>query len=111
MLNNEQILLGEYQENENDKLEFKISIPNELGNEYMLLNPEITFEFSSEKDEQNNIDNKDKEKNKDVIERIKNNPQTGDKVNVAIIIFYISTVGLVIVMILDRKENKREKNL
>lgn len=98
--NKEKILLGEYASNESDKLDFKISIPAELGNEYVNLNPEITLIFSS--------DNNKKETSEDN-KKTTVNPKTGDSIDVAITMFLFSSIGLIIVMILGYIEKRKEE--
>lgn len=91
-------LLGEYTPNEYDKLNFTVSIPDGLGNEFAKLNPDISFVFSSENDNKNNN------------ETTPSNPQTGDKIEWAITIFLTSSIGLIVVMILGYRE-KQKKNI
>ena len=72
---------------------FKVLVPEELDNQFENLNPKLFFVFSAEYDTEENTDK---------------NPQTGDSIDVAITIFFISAIGLVIVMLLAYKEKKKE---
>lgn len=95
LLNTEKILLGTYNLNEYDNIDLKISIPEQLENKYALLNPELSFIFSAEYD------------NKDTKTSVIENPKTGDYINLAIIIFFISAVGLITVMLFWHREKKK----
>ena len=92
MTENNKILLGTYKINENDVLNLKISVPNELENTYASLNPQLTMLFSAGYDANDNT-----------------NPETGDKINIAMTIFLISSIGLIVVMILNYKEKKKNE--
>lgn len=96
--NAENILLGKYNIGEEDEFEFKMLVPKDLANKYAGINPKLNWTFSVDYDKDNTKDN-NSGKNK-------TNPQTGDKINVAITIFVISSMGLVIVMLLDYKEKR-----
>lgn len=91
LLSEDKMLLGEYKLGENDELYFKVLVPEKLDNQFENLNPKLFFVFSAEYDTKENTDK---------------NPQTGDSINVAITIFFISAIGLVIVMLLAYKERK-----
>ncbi len=97
--NNENILLGEFNKGEEGKLDFKIKVSNQLTNQYANLNEKLNYVFSVDYEkiytENNNVVNLDK-----------TNPQTGDKINVAMTIFLISAIGLIIVLILDYREKR-----
>ena len=114
LLLKEKILLGEYNSEEYDKLEYKITIPSELGNEYANLNPEILLIFSADydekqPDEEQPIDhdeeqpvNNDEKKTEDYSNKnTSDNPKTGDSINLAMTVFLISAIGLIIVMLLN----------
>ena len=90
LLNVSSISLGVYNLNETGNLTFEILVPEDLKNEYSILNPEITWKFSaSYQDEKTG------------------NPKTGDlKFDLSLILFFISTTGLVIVLVLMRREKK-----
>ena len=94
ILKQENILLGEYTLNQSDKLNFKVSIPIDLDNEYIDLNPKVSVVFSADYKEKDIIKNKES----------KVNPNTGDKIDWAITIFFISAVGLIIVILLELRE-------
>ena len=95
-LEQNKIFLGEFKYNQTDKLIFNVSVPSDLGNEYILLNPRATLVFSAEYKEKDIIKRKDKN----------TNPGTGDTIDWAITIFLISSIGLVIVRLLDFNERK-----
>lgn len=79
--------LGKFASGESDNLKFEISIPFDLENKYAGLNPKLTWDFSV---------------------KSPNNPNTGDfGINMAITIFFISSLGLVIVLALARKERNK----
>ena len=93
LLSEDKILLGEYKSGEVDELYFKVSVPEELDNQFENLNPRLLLVFSAEYDTKENT---------------YKNPQTGDSIDVAITIFFISAIGLVVVMLLAYKEKKKE---
>ena len=97
ILKQENILLGEYTLNQSDKLNFKVSIPIDLDNEYIDLNPKVSVVFSADYKEKDIIKKKD-------TEDTTVNPKTGDKIDWAITIFFISAVGLIIVILLELRE-------
>ena len=106
LLLKEKILLGEYNSEEYDKLEYKITIPSELGNEYANLNPEILLIFSADYDEKQPDEeqpvNNDEKKTEDYSNKnTSDNPKTGDSINLAMTVFLISAIGLIIVMLLN----------
>ena len=88
------VFLGEYNPDEAQKLQFKISVPSELENEYAVLSPNLNLVFSSE--EENTV-----------ISKIMN-PKTGDSIDLTITIFLISSIGLIIIMIIAYIENRKE---
>lgn len=94
--NAENVLLGKYDIGEEDEFDLKMSIPKDLANKYAGIPPKLNWTFSVDYDKDNSKDN-NSGKNK-------TNPQTGDEINMAITIFVISSMGLVIVMLLDYKE-------
>ena len=91
--NTDLMLIGEFAKGKGDKLNFKISVPIELGNEYANLNPKIIINFTSE------YENKEKQEG--------HNVKTGDPIDLVTTIFLLSSIGLIIVMILYRRENKK----
>ncbi len=112
LLSNGRILLGEYDKNENGKLQFNVSIPSELGNEFALLSPKFSVIFSAEGNDQEiaEKETKDNRTTENTGKNTKDNPQTGDSINITIIIFFISTAGLIIVMIIGYKAKKKEED-
>ena len=78
------ILLGNYQIGDSDEFTVELHVPTDLGNEYTMLNPEITFVFTADYE-------------KDVHRPV--SPITGDPIDVTITIFFISAIGLVITII------------
>ena len=108
MINDKKILLGEYSIGQEDKLDLKIIVPKELENKYANLGSTLNLIFSVEYEkentennnaENNNTDNKTENENK-------MNPKTGDKINVAITIFVLSSIGMIIVSFLDYREKR-----
>ena len=93
LLNEDKILLGEYKLNEEDELYFKVSVPEELDNQFENINPGLLLVFSAEYDTK---------------EKTEWNPKTGDSIDVAITIFVISSIGLAIVMLLAYIEERKE---
>lgn len=88
----DKVSLGSYKTKSTSKIKFNITIPSELGNEYANFNTLMKWNFS--------VNGKDKV--------IPKSPQTGDiKVQVAFTIFFISALGLVLVLVAERR-NKRK---
>lgn len=113
MINNQNILLGNYNIGQENKLDFKILVPKELDNKYenlgLTLNLIFSADYEQRETENNSKDNNNKNENTE--ENIKNNvnkgsPKTGDNINVAITIFVISSLGLIIVSFLDYMEKR-----
>ena len=103
MTKSSKMFLGEYLLNESKKLNYTVKIPKELTNKYANLVPNVNFIFTAEYDEKDKIVDENKETTK---ESKTKNPKTGDKINLAIIVFLISTVGLITVMLVDHKRKK-----
>lgn len=100
VLINTPIQLGEYDVNEYDKLEFKVEVPIDLDNKYVVLSPDVKFIFSGKyENETNNETTNDNTLN----------PKTGDNINVAITIFIVSAIGLVVIMVLGYIEKRKEE--
>ena len=97
ILKQENILLGEYSLNQSENLSLKVSIPADLSNEYIDLNPKVSIIFSADYKEKDIIKKKD-------TEDTTVNPKTGDQIDWAITIFIISAVGLIIVILLELRE-------
>ena len=93
LIREEKILLGEYDINDRDKFDFKISFPTNLGNEFENLNPDLFLIFSADTKEEN------ADKHSDTI-------KTGDRIDYLIVIFAISTIGFIVACILYYKEKK-----
>lgn len=83
------ILLGEYDINDKDKFDFKISFPAELGNEFENLNPNLFLIFSAEYENA-------EETNKSI--------KTGDKIDLSIVLFIISSICFIFVCFKYYKE-------
>lgn len=92
------ILLGKYNIGEEDEFNLKISVPIDLSNKYAGIYPKLNWTFSVDYDKDTTKENNDNQN--------KSNPQTGDKINVSITIFLISSMGLLVVMLLDYKEKR-----
>ncbi len=70
----------------------EVSIPKEANNEVSKLLVKLKWIFSSEFDDEVIV-----------------NPQTGDMIGISITIFVVSSIGLLIMLLLWNKENKKEK--
>ena len=86
----DKILLSELNANEYEKLVFKVMVPIDIDNKFENLDPDLTFVFLSE--EESSIIN----------------PKTGDLIDVSMIIFLLSAIGLIIVIIIGYINNKKE---
>ena len=95
----DKISLGKYLSKQSDKAKFTVKMPEELGNEYSVLNTSINWLFS--------VDGKDPvipKKDPEVVP----SPQTGDtKIQIALTVFLISAIGLIIALIVERRVRKR----
>jgi len=89
------IFLGEYKKNQGEKLDLKILVPEDMENQYENLSTKLEWIFKVEYDKE--IDKKNNNKT---------NPQTGDNINVAITMFILSSIGLIVVMVLEHRERK-----
>lgn len=96
--NVENVLLGKYDIGEEDEFDLKMSVPKDLANKYAGIYPKLNWTFSVDYDKDTTKENNDNQN--------KSNPQTGDKINVSITIFLISSMGLLVVMLLDYKEKR-----
>ena len=101
--NAENVLLGEYNINEEDEFNFEMLVSEELSNEYARIHPKLNWVFSVDYDKDSSNQNNTNQNNTNTN---KTNPQTEDKINMAITIFIISAIGLVAVMLLDYKEKR-----
>lgn len=112
--NTGRVLLGNYNINENDRFEFNISVPSDIGNEYTTLNPVLDIVFSAEYDDipngQPNSGSVSQNENSisKYVQNLLTNPKTGDKIDWAITMFFISSIGLIITIILGYREKKKE---
>lgn len=111
--------LGKYTKNEASKLLFTITVPEELQNEYANLSATLNWKFSVKVPDDEKQDEPEKEEQKDdkPVEEPKEektnppSPQTGDvKIKVAVGIFLISAIGLIVIIIAERKLRNKEKN-
>lgn len=111
--------LGKYTKNEASKLLFTITVPEELQNEYANLSATLNWKFSVKVPDDEKQDEPEKEEQKDdkAVEEPKEektnppSPQTGDvKIKVAVGIFFISAIGLIVIIIAERKLRNKEKN-
>ena len=94
-LNN--LSLGKYESGSGDNLTFEINVPSELGNEFAILNPNITWKFTADYKAGQNI-------------KKTGNPKTGDSgVDMFLTLFFLSTVGLIVVIVLEFREKRRKK--
>ena len=92
LANKNKYTLGVYKKGEGDIFKIEISLPKDAENEYSKLFTKIKWKFSYK----NLSDGSDSV-----------NPKTGDfGINVYIIVFILSTIGLIIDMIMWKKENK-----
>ena len=107
LLDNTKVLLGKYKVNEQNSLIFKISVPKELQKKYSLLNIKTIWKFSAYEEVED--ENNEKPENKKDIKKT-GNPKTGDsEIDLSIKLFFISAIGLIIVLILDRRERNKIK--
>ena len=136
LINAKGLLLGEYDSNEEDTLNIEINVPSNLGNEYATLKPIMTWKFTanyednSDNGNNNNNNNKDENKQQDdkkqdntqnnnqnttskteesVVK--KQNPKTGDSnFDLSLTLFFISTTGLIAILVLEYREKRIRKN-
>lgn len=110
--------LGKYTKNDLSKLIFTIEVPEDLENEYANLSATLSWKFSvkipDDKKEEDppKEDPKDEEPVEEPEEEKQNppSPQTGDvKVRIAIGIFLVAAIGLIIVIIAERKLKNKEQ--
>lgn len=104
----ENVSLGKYISKSKENIEFIITVPSELGNEYANIASTIKWDFSISEGEKEPEPQPEPEKKPE--EPKPESPQTGDtKFIIAIIVFIISAVGLIVVLILEKKQ-KNNKN-
>lgn len=94
----DKISLGKYSAKQTAKAKFTVKVPVEFGNEYSLINTSVNWVFS--------VNGKDKvipEKEPEVVPT----PQTEDtKIQIALSVFLISALGLIIVLIAEKRMRK-----
>lgn len=73
-------------------LQFEVSAPIELSNEYTNIVPKFSITFFAEFE----------------AEKIPLNPKTGDNITISFLTFLLSSIGLVIIIILGARERKRQ---
>ncbi len=89
LLNTKNILLGDYKPSDGETLVLEISLPKKLDNEFSKILTKVLWKFSLETTESEET------------------PNTGDlKFDLSITVFLLSAIGLIIVMIFERKENE-----
>ena len=127
------IPLADLDANGTKDLEFEIEVPKELSNEYININPKFFIVFSASRgkkeeqpaEEKTNSDSDSTpdstiiiapESNKSIIisndkkntKKVISTPNTGDKIDIVLSIFLLSSICLIITMILDYIERKKE---
>lgn len=86
------ILIGKYNIDEGDELDFTISFPTNLGNEFENLNPDLFLIFSAEYE---------------MSDAEESSIKTGDTIDYSTIMFMVSSICFIVACILYYKENKR----
>ncbi len=98
------VSLGTYTPKSESNFEFIITVPSELGNEYANIYSAIKWNFSVSEGEKE----PEKAPEKKPEEPKPESPQTGDtKFMIAIIVFVVSAIGLIIVLVLEKKRKKK----
>lgn len=90
--NEEKILLAMLNKGEKKDIQFEVSAPIELSNEYTNIVPKFSITFFAEFE----------------AEKIPLNPKTGDDITISFLTFLLSSIGLVIIIILGARERKRQ---
>ena len=108
------LLLGEYNFKDNDRLTVKLVVPVDLENEFEKIIPKFDLIISVDYEEntEKNIIDVILENGGLIIEKsgiVLKNPITGDSINLAIIIFLISAICLIFIMILAYKKKRNEE--
>ena len=110
LLLDNKLLLKEIEPGKMDKLNFGISVPSELSNEYAKLNPNLILVFSDNYEKipigGGNVGTAGNPVSK-VVSKLTNLPKTGDRVDVVITIFILSAIGFIITIIADYREKKK----
>ena len=97
MIDIDKILLAELLKGGMANIQFEVSVPIELANEYTRIIPDFTIIFSAE------YENGSSNPIADLII----NPKTGDRVDIMFLTFLLSSIGLVITIILGSRERKK----
>ncbi len=96
LYHSEKYSLGKLKPGEEQKLQFEIQFPKELGNSYSLLNTKLNWYF---------IVNYDGKISDDTII----NPDTGEKIVYSFITFLVSLTGFVLLLTYYKKEKNKER--
>jgi hypothetical protein len=103
------LLLGKIDINGTEQIEFEISVPSELGNEYTKLNPVFDVYFLAEYEEPGGGGSSDQGPAASaILQSLGLGPKTGDSIDLAITMFLISSLGLIITIILGYIEKRKE---
>lgn len=86
------VLLASLDKGGKKNLQFEVSAPIELSNEYTNIVPKFSITFFAEFE----------------AEKIPLNPKTGDDITISFLTFLLSSIGLVIIIILGARERKRQ---
>ncbi len=90
--NEEKILLAMLDIGGSKNLQFEVSAPIELSNEYTNIVPQFSITFLAEFEK----------------EKIPLNPKTGDNITISFLTFLLSSIALVIIIILSARERKNK---
>ena len=92
----EKISLGQYNSKQSAKAKFSVKIPEELGNEYSIINTSVNWLFSVNGKEIPKVD-----------PEVVPSPQTGDtNIKIALSVFLISALGLIVVLVAESRVRK-----
>ena len=95
--------LGKYKPNTYNNVQFIVTVPKDLGNEFSAINAGVNWKFSANIPEKQNIPPK---------EEVPTSPQTGDvKIIIASAIFIISIISLIILCVVERKIRKKQMKI
>ena len=128
ILTDEKILIGDVEPNKTENVEFKVSVPGNLSNKYSNIKTSkllviFTDDYKEKQATPGSSSNQEsqvggngggetlstatqKQSRKTLFSMLL--PRTGDKIDITITIFMISTIGLVVTMILDHRERKKD---
>ena len=91
LANENKYTLGKYKKSEGDTFKIEVSLPSDANNDYSKLYTKIKWKFSYKSSDG----------------EISPNPKTGDfEIDIYIIVFILSAIGLIIDMFLWKRENK-----